>query len=106
MSEPSAVPSQEISRLTAPFEQPIEPVRVSPLYRLGLVLVAIAMVLLPLIYVALGVVTFGVAFWIVTKVTPFSVRKEIEEDQNVALGIIIGAVIIGLAVIIGAAITG
>ena len=40
------------------------------------------------------------------KVAPFSVRKEIEEDQNTALGIIIGSMIIGLAIIIGAAIHG
>lgn len=57
------------------------------------------------IYVFLGVVIFGLAFWAVTKVTPFSVRKEIEEDQNTSLGIIIGAVIIGLAIIIAAAIS-
>jgi hypothetical protein len=37
---------------------------------------------------------------------PFSVHKEIEEDQNVALGIIIGAIIIGIALIISAAIQG
>ena len=66
----------------------------------------IAMFVWSLIYAALGVVIFGIAFAIVNKVTPFSVRKEIEEDQNIALGIIIGAVIIGLAIIIGAAITG
>jgi putative membrane protein len=66
----------------------------------------IAMFVWSVIYAALGVVIFGLAFWVVTKVTPFSVRKEIEEDQNTALGIIIGAVIIGLAIIIGAAITG
>ena len=66
----------------------------------------IAMFLWSLIYATLGVVIFGIAFWVVNKVTPFSVRKEIEEDQNTALGIIIGAVIIGLAIIIGAAITG
>lgn len=59
-----------------------------------------------LIYAALGVVVFGLAFWVVNKITPFSVRREIEEDQNVALGIIIGSLIIGLAIIIGAAITG
>jgi len=58
-----------------------------------------------LVYVLLGLVIFGVAFWIVNKVTPFSVRKEIEEDQNTSLGIIIGSVIIGLAIIIAAAIT-
>lgn len=66
----------------------------------------IAMFVWSLIYAALGVIVFGVAFWFVTKITPFSVRKEIEEDQNIALGIIIGAVIIGLAIVIGAAITG
>jgi len=66
----------------------------------------IAMFVWSLIYSALGVVVFGLAFWFVTKITPFSVRKEIEEDQNIALGIIIGAVIIGLAIVIGAAITG
>ena len=33
---------------------------------------------------------------------PFSLRKEIEEDQNVALGVVIGAVILGLAHIIAA----
>lgn len=58
------------------------------------------------IYALLGVIIFGLVFWIVTKITPFSVRKEIEEDQNIALGVIIGSVIIGLAIIIGAAITG
>jgi uncharacterized membrane protein YjfL (UPF0719 family) len=40
------------------------------------------------------------------KVTPFSIRKEIEEDQNIALGIIIGAAFIGLAIILAAAIKG
>jgi uncharacterized membrane protein YjfL (UPF0719 family) len=40
------------------------------------------------------------------KVIPFSVRKEIEEDQNTALGIIMGSVVIGLAIIIAAAVSG
>jgi putative membrane protein len=39
-------------------------------------------------------------------VTPFSIRKEIEEDQNIALGILIGAIMLGLAIIIAAAIHG
>jgi uncharacterized membrane protein YjfL (UPF0719 family) len=58
-----------------------------------------------LIYAAIGVLIFGLAFWVTTKVAPFSVRKELEEDQNVALAVLIGAVIIGLAIIIAAAIT-
>ena len=62
-------------------------------------------IILTLVYAALGLVVFGIGFLIFNKLTPFSVRKEIEEDQNTALGIIIGAVIIGLSIIIAAAIT-
>jgi hypothetical protein len=57
-----------------------------------------------LIFVAIGLVVFLLAFFLIAKITPFSIRKEIEEDQNTALGIVIGAVLIGLAIIIAAAI--
>ena len=56
------------------------------------------------IFVILGLIVFAIAFGIVILVSPFSMKKEIEEDQNIALGIIIGAVMIGLAMIISAAI--
>jgi putative membrane protein len=59
-----------------------------------------------LIFVFIGLIVFGIAYWIVVKLAPFSVHKEIEEDQNVALGIIIGAIIIGIAMIISSAIQG
>jgi uncharacterized membrane protein YjfL (UPF0719 family) len=59
-----------------------------------------------LIFVGIGVVVFLIAFVIMTKIAPFSVKKEIEEDQNTALGILMGSVIIGLAIIIAAAIGG
>ena len=42
---------------------------------------------------------------VIEKLLPFSMRKEIAEDQNVALGIILGAFIIGLSLIIAAAIS-
>ncbi len=58
------------------------------------------------VYTVFGVVVFAIAFVIMTKLTPFSIRKEIEEDQNTALGIIIGSFVIGLAVIIAAAVHG
>ena len=58
------------------------------------------------IFVAIGLVVFAIAFLIVVKVSPFSVKKEIEDDQNTALAIIIGAIIIGVALIISAAIQG
>jgi uncharacterized membrane protein YjfL (UPF0719 family) len=58
------------------------------------------------IFVAIGLVVFLIAFLIVVLVAPFSVKKEIEDDQNTALAIIIGAIIIGIAMIIAAAIHG
>lgn len=54
----------------------------------------------------IGVVFFALAFWLIAKLSPFSVRKEIEEDQNVALAIMIGSVILGVALIISAALLG
>lgn len=59
-----------------------------------------------LVYAALGMGVFGFTFFIITKVTPFSIRYEIEEDQNTALAVLIGSAFIGLAIIISAAITG
>jgi putative membrane protein len=58
------------------------------------------------IFTAFGLIVFGIAYVIILKATPFSVRKEIEEDQNVALAVVIGAIIIGIAIIIAAAIQG
>jgi putative membrane protein len=57
-------------------------------------------------FAAIGLVVFAIAFWLMTKIAPFSVRKEIEEDQNTALGIIMAGVIIGVSLIIAAAIHG
>jgi putative membrane protein len=57
-------------------------------------------------FVLLGILLFGIAFFIIVKVSPFSIRKEIEEDQNTSLSIIIGSVFIGIALIIAAAIHG
>ena len=59
-----------------------------------------------LIFTVTGLILFALAFWIMGKVTPFSIRKEIEEDQNMALGVVIAAVIIGIALIVSAAIHG
>ena len=58
------------------------------------------------IFVAIGLIVFAVAFLIIVLVAPFSVKKEIEDDQNTSLAIIIGSVIIGVAMIISAAIHG
>ena len=54
-------------------------------------------------YSIVGLVIYMIAFWLICKISPFSVRKEIEIDQNTSLGIIIGAVMIGLSIIIASA---
>jgi putative membrane protein len=56
------------------------------------------------VYVLLGLGLFGAAFLLIKKVTPFSIRKELEDDQNTALAIVIGSVFLGIAVILAAAI--
>ena len=59
-----------------------------------------------LAFTLIGLVLFAIAFWIIVKVSPFSIRKELEDDQNIALGIVIASVIIGIALIVSAAIHG
>ena len=55
------------------------------------------------VYSVIGLALFGLAFLLMVKISPFSIRKEIEKDQNVALAIIVGSVFISLAIIIQAA---
>jgi uncharacterized membrane protein YjfL (UPF0719 family) len=62
--------------------------------------------LITLAYTIFGLVVFAAAFWIIVQVTPFSIRKEVEEDQNIALAILIGSVMLGLAIIIASTIHG
>ena len=59
-----------------------------------------------LVFVVVGLIIFALAFFVIAKATPFSVRKEIEEDHNVALAIVIASVILGTALIIAAAVHG
>ncbi len=63
-------------------------------------------VITTVVFVIIGLIVFALAFIVIAKSTPFSVRKEIEEDHNVALAIVIASVILGSALIIAAAIHG
>ncbi len=58
------------------------------------------------VYAAIGVVLMALCFKIITVVVPFCVRKEIEEDQNVALAVLVGSMFLGIAIIIAASISG
>jgi putative membrane protein len=57
-----------------------------------------------LIYSVLGIVIFALAFVIIDKMTPYHLWKEIVQDKNVALAILIGALSIGMCIIIAAAV--
>ena len=59
-----------------------------------------------IVYSILGTLILCGAIWFVQLIIPFSVKKEIEVDQNTSLGIILGAFIIGISLIIAAAIHG
>jgi uncharacterized membrane protein YjfL (UPF0719 family) len=56
------------------------------------------------VYSLIGIAIFAVAFLLIEKIAPFSVRKELAEDDNVAVGVLMGAIVIGLSIIIAAAI--
>lgn len=64
------------------------------------------LLLTTLVFSLVGIILFALAFFIIVKIAPFSTRKEIEEDQNTALAILIGSVIIGIAVIVASAVHG
>jgi putative membrane protein len=57
-----------------------------------------------LAFAALGIVIFAVAFVLIDKLTPYSLWNEIVQDKNVALAILIGAMSIGISIIIAAAV--
>ncbi len=59
-----------------------------------------------IIFALAGLVLFGIVWALIVKLTPFSIRKEIEEDQNISLAILIGAVFLSIAIILAAAIHG
>jgi putative membrane protein len=52
----------------------------------------------------LGILIFALAFVLIDKLTPYHLWKEIVEDKNVALAILIGALSIGMCIIIAAAV--
>lgn len=58
------------------------------------------------VFSLMGIAIFGASVWALARLLPFSMRKEIEEDQNMAFGVIIAGLFIGIALIIAAAIVG
>ena len=57
-----------------------------------------------LIYAVLGIVIFVFFFVLIDKMTPYHLWREVVEDKNIALAILVGAVALGMCIIIAAAV--
>jgi putative membrane protein len=57
-----------------------------------------------IVYAAMGIVIFSGAFLVLDKITPYNLWKEIVQEHNLALAILLGAMSLGLCVIVAAAI--
>lgn len=59
-----------------------------------------------IVFSVVGVIVFFASLWLMEKLTPFSIIHEIGEEQNMAVALIVGMMVLGIAVIVGAAILG
>ena len=57
-----------------------------------------------LLYSLIGVVLFWLSFLVIDKITPYDLWRELVQERNVALAIVVGAMCLGIAVIVAAAI--
>ena len=57
-----------------------------------------------ILYAAIGIGIFIAAFFIIDKITPYHLWKEIVQEHNTALAILLGAMSIGICVIIASAV--
>jgi uncharacterized membrane protein YjfL (UPF0719 family) len=63
-------------------------------------------VLRVVIYVSLGLAIFAAAYLVIDKATPFSFGRELLENRNTAVALVLAAVFLGIALILAAAIHG
>ncbi len=57
-----------------------------------------------LVFALLGILIFIGSFMLLDKMTPYDLWKEIVEERNVALAILVGAMSIGIGMIIAASV--
>lgn len=59
-----------------------------------------------ILYALVGVIVFWVSFVIIDRLTPYKLWEELVEKQNVALAVVVGAMCLGISVIVAAAVHG
>ena len=57
-----------------------------------------------LVFAFIGIVVFVVSFVTIDRMTPYDLWREIVQEKNMALALLIGALSIGVSIIIAAAI--
>jgi putative membrane protein len=57
-----------------------------------------------ILYALIGVVIFWLCFVVIDKLTPYKLWEEIVEKQNMALGLVVAAMSLGISIIVAAAI--
>lgn len=66
--------------------------------------IVLAEVVATIFYTFLGLVLLGICWKVIEWITPFSLRQEIEEDQNLAIAVLIGCLFLSMAILISAVI--
>ena len=59
-----------------------------------------------ILYALIGVAMFWLSFLIIDKLTPYDLWAELVEKQNMALAIVVGAMSLGISIIVAAAVVG
>jgi uncharacterized membrane protein YjfL (UPF0719 family) len=57
-----------------------------------------------IVYSVIGIFLVGLAFFIVDKITPYDLWKELIESRNQALATVVAAFVLAIAIIVAAAI--
>jgi putative membrane protein len=57
-----------------------------------------------MLYALIGVLMFWITFLLIDKLTPYDLWQELVEKQNVALGVVVAAMSLGISIIVAAAI--
>ena len=59
-----------------------------------------------ILFALVGVIVFWLSFVIIDKITPYNLWQELVEKQNMALGMVVAAMLLGICIIVAAAIHG
>jgi putative membrane protein len=59
-----------------------------------------------ILFALIGVAVFWISFIVIDKLTPYDLWKELVENRNMALGLVVAAMSLGISIIVAAAIHG